>query len=90
MKTIHKQHYKIIGCKELVKSKIIALITALIKEIKRNALCNQCFDESGKLVYFSSMQDEKQIDLSNLSIDTYLIELYNEKMKSIQKTLKSK
>jgi hypothetical protein len=36
------------------------------------------------------MQDEKQIDLSNLSIGTYLIELYNEKMKSIQKTLKSK
>ena len=34
------------------------------------------FDESGRFVYLSSMQTEKQIDLSKLPTGVYFIELY--------------
>ena len=46
------------------------------------------FDETGKLVYLSSIESEKQIDLSKLPSGTYFIKLHNHKAKSIQKVVK--
>jgi hypothetical protein len=46
------------------------------------------YDETGKLVYLSSIISDKQIDLSKLTTGNYFIKLYNNKQKSIQKFIK--
>ena len=46
------------------------------------------YDETGKLVYLSSIDTEKQIDLAKLNTGTYFIKLHNHKSKSIQKVVK--
>ncbi|MCL2038963.1 MAG: S8 family peptidase [Bacteroidetes bacterium] len=46
------------------------------------------YDETGRLVYLSSIDTEKQIDLSKLTTGTYFIKLHNHKAKSIQKVVK--
>ncbi|MDR0927825.1 MAG: S8 family peptidase [Ignavibacteria bacterium] len=46
------------------------------------------YDESGKLVYLTSLMSEKQIDLSSLQSGVYFVRLNNGKDNSIQKIVK--
>jgi subtilisin family serine protease len=48
------------------------------------------YDESGKLVYLTSLQNEKTLDLSHLPAGFYFVKLFNTKANSTQKLVISK
>ena len=47
------------------------------------------YDESGKLVFLTSIYDTEQIDLSKLNIGSYFVEIFNSKARAINKVIKN-